>query len=94
MTRAKGSTHPERFPTASPNILTKHKRRKLPRALLSINLGVELGQIALLAFAFASFAWLGDRFVWVKRVGSVLVGLAGLVMLIERATGMDLVPFP
>jgi len=58
---------------------------KLPGALLGFNLGVELGQIALLAMAFAAFAWWGEkRFIWVKRIGSAIVGLAGLILLVQR----------
>ncbi|MEK7951969.1 HupE/UreJ family protein [Luteolibacter soli] len=67
---------------------------KLPSALLGFNLGVELGQIALLAMAFAAFAWWGEkRFIWVKRIGSALVGLAGLILIIQRTTGASIVPF-
>jgi len=88
-----GFVHGLGFASALAGILPKDQPEKLPGALLGFNLGVELGQIAILAIAFACFAWLGDRFIWVKRVGSVLVGLAGLVLLVERATGMDLVPF-
>ena len=58
---------------------------KLPGALLGFNIGVELGQIALLAMAFAAFAWWGEkRFIWVKRIGSAIVGLAGLILLVQR----------
>lgn len=88
-----GFVHGLSFASALAGILPKDQPEKLPGALLGFNIGVELGQIALLAIAFACFAWLGDRFVWVKRIGSVLVGLAGLTLLIERASGIDLVPF-
>lgn len=58
---------------------------RLPPALFGFNVGVELGQIAFLAIAFAAFAWWGEkRFVWVKRIGSAIVGLAGLILLVQR----------
>ena len=88
-----GLIHGLGFASVLSEILPKDQPDKLPGALLGFNVGVELGQIAVLAMAFACFAWWGERFVWVKRIGSVLVALAGLILLAERASGVDIVPF-
>ncbi len=37
--------------------------------------------------------WWQDGFVWVRRIGSGLVALAGLVLIAERVGGIEIVPF-
>jgi hypothetical protein len=69
--------------------------------LLSFNLGVELGQIAILLVAFPLLAWVrggvGDkaverRHLLLLRAGSVPVILFGLGWLVERIFEMDFMP--
>lgn len=79
-----GLVHGLSFGSILSGIMPKDQPEKLPSALLGFNVGVELGQIAVLVVAFACFAWLGDRFIWVKRIGSVLVALAGIALLVQR----------
>jgi hypothetical protein len=62
----------------------------LAPALLGFNLGVEGGQVTVLIIAFIAFAWWGKKFVWVKRTGSVFIGLSGLLLLIHRAFGVQI----
>ncbi len=88
-----GLVHGLGFAGVLAEILPEDRPDKLAGALLGFNAGVELGQIAVLAIAFACFAWWGSRFVWVKRAGSVLVALAGLVLVIERAAEVEILPF-
>ena len=88
-----GLIHGLGFASVLAEILPRDQPEKLPGALLGFNLGVELGQIAVLALAFACFAWWGPRFVWVKRVGSVIVALAGLILMAERLAEVEILPF-
>ena len=73
--------------------LPKDHPEQLPGALFGFNVGVELGQIAVLLAAFAAFGWWKEKFVWIKWTGSALVALAGLVLVIERLSGRDILSF-
>jgi hypothetical protein len=65
-------------------------RAGLAEALVSFNLGVELGQAGMVAFAFPLLA-IARRIPVLERrfpaAGSTLVGWAGLVWLVERLAG-------
>ena len=65
-------------------------------ALLGFNLGVELGQLAVVA-AFLPVAWLLRETAFYRRVvlqgGSVAVGLIAALWLAERALGWEVVGF-
>ena len=55
--------------------------------LLGINIGVELGQIAILAIAFVATCWISNQVNYRKFVvvpGSILIALAGIWWVIER----------
>lgn len=69
--------------------------RSLAGPLFTFNLGVELGQLAIVA-AFVPLAWLlrGQRayMVGVMRGGSVLIALVALVWLVERVFDLKLLP--
>lgn len=70
-------------------------RTSLAASLLGFNLGVELGQLAIVAlFLPLAFALRGSRFyLWgVLRCGSVLVGLLGAAWTLERVFNISLVP--
>jgi len=60
---------------------------QIPLALASFNVGVEAGQVAVLAAVLPALVWLGRR-PWFARVGvkaaSAAVALAGLVWFAER----------
>lgn len=61
---------------------------QLPAALLAFNVGVELGQITVLAMAFAAFGWWRAKSFYVPymvRPASVLIGCVGLFWVVERA---------
>ncbi|HXG60258.1 MAG TPA: HupE/UreJ family protein [Planctomycetota bacterium] len=69
--------------------------------VLSFNLGVELGQVAILAATFPALAWLRrtstpDRAAPLQRrlawAGSVPLLLLGLGWLVERAVGLEFMP--
>jgi hydrogenase/urease accessory protein HupE len=65
------------------------------RCLLSFNVGVELGQIALVAPIWPLWKWVsrtraGDK---VKAVLSILIGLCGLAWLLDRVFALGLMPF-
>ena len=62
--------------------------------LLSFNIGVEIGQVAIVALIFPLVAWLGrqDYQRTVVLVVSVLVLLFGLGWLIERIFGLNYMP--
>lgn len=67
----------------------------LAASLLGFNLGVELGQLAIVAlFLPFAFAIRGSRFyLWaVLRFGSVLVGLLGALWTVERVFNVSLLP--
>jgi hypothetical protein len=63
--------------------------RELPLALASFNLGVEAGQLAVLAVVIPLVSWLGGR-AWFARGGlqatSAAISAAGLWWLVERIT--------
>lgn len=61
---------------------------ELAVALLGFNLGVELGQLAVLAAAFGTLGRLGDRFHTVKRAGSIALTLAGLALVGVRLAAL------
>jgi hydrogenase/urease accessory protein HupE len=88
-----GLVHGLGFAGVLAELLPAGQPDKLPAALFGFNVGVELGQVAVLAMAFAAFSWWGKRFVWVKRTGSALVAAAGLILIVERMANVDLVPF-
>lgn len=59
-------------------------------ALLAFNLGVELGQVAVLLLAFAAVGWFRKKPWYRKGVvlpGSILIGAIGLYWFLERAFG-------
>ena len=62
-------------------------RDQIGVALLSFNIGVELGQLAVIALAFAATKWCADRAwygPWVRRPACLLIALAGVVWTVER----------
>lgn len=69
--------------------------RSLAGPLFAFNLGVELGQLAIVV-AFVPLAWLLRRqpayVVGVMRGGSVLIALVALVWLVERVFDLKLLP--
>ncbi|MCW1921856.1 HupE/UreJ family protein [Luteolibacter arcticus] len=118
-----GLVHGLGFAGVLAELLPAGQPEKLPAALLGFNVGVELGQIAVLMLAFlvvsaftlahfvfrrvtnrlvqkalpdswrVSCNWSYARHVWVKRIGSVMVALAGLILVIERVANIEIVPF-
>ena len=52
--------------------------------LIGFNIGIELGQITVLALCFLLFVWFVKYFRWVRISGSVLIGLVGLFWFFER----------
>jgi len=89
-----GLVHGLGFAGVLAELLPSGQPEKLPAALFGFNVGVELGQVAVLAVAFAACGWWSDKhFLGVKRIGSAMVGTAGLILVIERLTGIDMVPF-
>ena len=89
-----GLIHGLGFARVLADLLPADQPEKIPAALLGFNVGVELGQLAVLAIAFACFGWLDEkRFLPVKRGGSILIALAGLILIAERIGGIELVPF-
>lgn len=87
-----GLVHGLGFASVLAGLLPADQAAKLPAALLGFNIGVELGQIVVLAAAFACFGWLGDRFRHVKRAGSFAIATAGLLLVAERLAGISLNP--
>ena len=62
-------------------------REQLGSALLFFNLGVELGQLAVIALALAATKWCEDRAwygPWVRQPACLLIALAGVVWTVER----------
>jgi hypothetical protein len=62
-------------------------REQLGMALLSFNVGVELGQLAVIALAFGATKWCENRAwygPWVRRPACLLIALAGVVWTVER----------
>lgn len=88
-----GLVHGLGFASVLAELLPADQPGKLPAALLGFNIGVELGQIVVLAAAFACFGWLGERFRHVKRAGSIAIAISGLALVVERLAGISLNPF-
>lgn len=118
-----GLIHGLGFAGVLAELLPADQPDKLPAALFGFNVGVEFGQVTVLALAFLAigimalvlclFRWAAkrpsgeslteswrasrdrweDRYVWVKRGGSIIVALAGLILVAERITGIDIVAF-
>lgn len=88
-----GLIHGLGFAGVLADLLPADQPDKLPAALFGFNVGVELGQITVLLLAFACFGWLGERFRYVKIGGSILVALAGVILVGERVSGIELVSF-
>jgi len=88
-----GLIHGLGFAGALADLLPANQPDKLPAALFGFNVGVEFGQITVLLIAFACVGWMGERFKYVKVSGSIVVALAGLILVIERVGGIKLVPF-
>lgn len=62
-------------------------RDQIGMALVSFNVGVELGQLAVIALAFGATRWCADRAwygPWVRRPACLLIALAGVVWMVER----------
>ncbi|WP_193213197.1 HupE/UreJ family protein [Luteolibacter marinus] len=87
-----GLIHGLGFASVLAELLPVDRPDQLPVALLGFNVGVECGQIAVLAAAFVCFGWLGERFRVVKRAGSIVIAVAGLLMVVERLVGIDFLP--
>lgn len=88
-----GLIHGLGFASVLSEWLPKDHPEQLAGALFGFNVGVELGQVAVLLAAFALFGWWRDKFAWVKWGGSVLVGLAGLILVIERLSDKEILSF-
>lgn len=88
-----GLIHGLGFASVLSEWLPKDHPEQLAGALFGFNAGVECGQVAVLLVAFAAFGWWKDKFVWVKWTGSVLVGLAGLILVIERLSEKEILSF-
>jgi hypothetical protein len=88
-----GLIHGLGFASVLADWLPEDHPEQLAGALFGFNVGVELGQVAVLLAAFALFGWWRAKFVWVKWGGSVLVGLAGLILVIERLSDKEILPF-
>ena len=59
-------------------------------ALLSFNVGVELGQLAVIAIAFVAVGWARSKDWYRQRIAvpiSLLIGIVGLYWAVERALG-------
>jgi hypothetical protein len=72
-------------------------RRAVGMALVAFNVGVELGQLALVAVILPGLYALGAR-AWYPRlvmgVGSLLIAWLAIVWMLERALGVSLVDWP
>ena len=53
--------------------------------ILGFNIGVEFGQILVLAICFLLFGWLSKNFKWVRIIGSSAIGITGFFWFIQRA---------
>ena len=63
--------------------------------VVSFNVGVELGQLAILAAAFPLLAWIRKSDVsrvWTLRVGSAAILLLGLGWLVQRVFDLRFMP--
>ena len=59
-------------------------------ALISFNVGVELGQLSVIGLAFLAVGWFRDRAwyrPWIVRPASALIALAGLYWAVQRGLG-------
>ncbi|NBV25591.1 MAG: HupE/UreJ family protein [Proteobacteria bacterium] len=62
-------------------------REQIGTALISFNVGVELGQLAVIALAFGATKWCENRpwyGPWVRRPLCLLIALAGVVWMVQR----------
>lgn len=62
-------------------------REQIGLALISFNVGVELGQLAVIALAFGATKWCEHRSwygPWVRRPLCLLIALAGIVWMVQR----------
>ena len=60
-------------------------------ALISFNVGVELGQVAVIGLAFLAVGWFRDRRwyrPWIVRPASAAIALAGIYWAVERGMGL------
>jgi hydrogenase/urease accessory protein HupE len=64
--------------------LSKDQPDKLPSALLGFNLGVEFAQVVVILIAFALVGWWKGEFKWIRRIGSILVAMAGLGLVVGK----------
>lgn len=60
------------------------------QALVSFNVGVELGQLAVIGLAFLAIGWFRDRAwyrPWIVRPASALIALTGIYWAVQRGLG-------
>lgn len=68
-------------------LLPDNRLDALVFGIAGFNIGVELGQVLVLAVAFGIFGWWKEKnFAHVRVIGSVLIAIAGLAMIVERIT--------
>lgn len=67
----------------------------LARSLIAFNLGVEAGQLAIVATVWPLWRLGANRpwGVWLARGSSVAIGICGLLWLLDRTFGMAFMPF-
>ncbi|MFC7336195.1 HupE/UreJ family protein [Haloferula chungangensis] len=66
-------------------LLPEDRPDALVACLAGFNVGVELGQVLVLALAFAVFGWWKEKnFAYARVSGSVLIATAGIAMMVER----------
>lgn len=53
--------------------------------ILGFNIGVELGQILVLAICFIFCGWFAKHFKWIRIIGSSAIGVTGLFWFLQRA---------
>jgi hydrogenase/urease accessory protein HupE len=87
-----GLIHGMGFASVLAELLPKDQPGDLPPALLGFNLGVECGQITVLAIAFALLGTWSLRYPWVKKTGSILIGVIGLILVYQRLSGHEILP--
>ena len=60
---------------------------KLMFGITGFNVGVELGQVVVLAICFLTIGWFKKSFKWIRIVGSLIIGSVGLYWVIQRILG-------